>query len=113
VFYRPSFFFDRFEIYEKTRTVERSLRTFGTGRGSGSVRLIGITATIYDADGIEQEFYVETEILIKPLNEADFRVEMAELEEEQLDDIEFCKQEDLEPTACMKWGVTEMMGLSI
>jgi hypothetical protein len=31
VFCRPSFFFDRFEIYEKTRTMERSLRAVGTG----------------------------------------------------------------------------------
>ena len=43
MFCRPSFFFDRFEIYEKTRAVERSLRTVGTGCGNGIVRLIART----------------------------------------------------------------------
>jgi hypothetical protein len=74
---------------------------------------IQVSVSIFDADGAEQEFQAETSIWIDPLNEADFRVELPELEREQLESIEFCDHEDTEPKACMTWGITEIMGLTI
>jgi hypothetical protein len=74
---------------------------------------IKILVSIYDAEGIEQEFSAETPIWIDPLDEAEFRVELPGVEREQLEDIEFCDQDAVSPTACMKWGVTDMMGLAL
>jgi hypothetical protein len=74
---------------------------------------IRVSVSIYDADGTEQESQVETSIWIDPLNEAEFRVELPEFEREQLENIDFCDHEDLEPQACMIWAVTDIMGLKI
>ena len=74
---------------------------------------IRVTVSIFDTDGNEEEFFAETSIWIDPLNEADFRAELLDVETEQLIDIEFCDYEDLEPTACMSWAVTGIMGLRI
>ncbi len=74
---------------------------------------IRISVSIYDADGTEQEFDAETPIWIDPLDEAEFRVELPDLKPEQLDNIEFCDHDDLAPTACITWGITDVMGLAI
>jgi hypothetical protein len=74
---------------------------------------VRVTVSIYDTDGTEEEFFAETSIWIDPLNKADFTAELLEVEPEQLVDIEFCDHENLEPTACMTWGITDIMGLSI
>ncbi|MGO4917526.1 hypothetical protein [Pseudogemmobacter sp. W21_MBD1_M6] len=74
---------------------------------------IRISVSIFDVGGTEREFFAETPIWIDPLSEAEFQVQLPELEREQLDDIEFCDHEDEARTACMTWGVTEVMGLTI
>lgn len=74
---------------------------------------IQVSVSIFDAEGTEQEFQAETSIWIDPLNEADFMVELPELEREQLEDIEFCDHADVEPKSCMTWGVTDIRGLTI
>ncbi|WP_039019409.1 hypothetical protein [Halocynthiibacter namhaensis] len=72
-----------------------------------------LSVSIYDAEGDEQEVFVDTPIWIEPLGEADFMVELPEVERDQIDDITFCKHEDTDPKACLTWGVVEIMGLSI
>lgn len=74
---------------------------------------IRIAVSIYDADGIEEKFFAETSVWIDPLNEADFIAELLEVEPEQLIDIGFCDHEDSDPTACLIWAVTDIMGLRI
>jgi len=74
---------------------------------------IKVSVSIFDADGTEQEFQAETSIWIDPLSEADFRVELPELEWEQIENIKFCDHEDTEPKACMTWGTPEIKGLII
>lgn len=74
---------------------------------------IQVSVSIFDANGTKQEVQAETSIWIDPLNEADFRVELPDLEREQLENVEFCDHEDLEPKACMAWTITDIMGLTI
>lgn len=74
---------------------------------------IKVSVSIFDADGTEQEFQAETSIWIDPLSEANFRVELAELEWEQIKNIKFCNHEDAEPKACMTWDTPEIKGLTI
>lgn len=74
---------------------------------------IQIAVTIFGADGTKQEVFGETPIWIDPLGEAEFRVELPDLEREQLDAIESCDNDDKAPKACIAWGVTEVMGLAI
>ncbi len=74
---------------------------------------IRIAVTIFDADGAKQEVFAETPIWIDPLDEAEFWVELPDLEREQLDNIAFCDIDDETPKACFGWGVTEVMGLAI
>ncbi|MFX0544770.1 hypothetical protein ACEWPL_004415 [Roseovarius sp. S1116L3] len=74
---------------------------------------IRVSVGLYDADGNKNEFLADTPIWIDPLDEAEFRVELGELKPEQIENIEFCELDDLAPTACMTWGVTDVMGLSI
>ena len=74
---------------------------------------IQISVTIYDADGTKQEVFAETPIWIAPLGEAEFRVELPELEGKQFDDIKFCDHDNTAPKTCIGWGVTDVMGLAI
>lgn len=74
---------------------------------------IRISVSIYDADGAEKVHFAETPIWIDPLDEAQFKVELPDIGSEQLEDIEFCEHGDLTATACMTWGVMEVMGLTI
>jgi len=74
---------------------------------------IQIGVSIYDKDGKEQEVFAETPIWIDPMGEAKFQVELPDLKPEQLDAIEFCELDDQAPKACMAWGVSDMMGLTI
>jgi len=74
---------------------------------------IRISVSIFDVGGNEQEFFAETPIWIDPLGEAEFRVQLPDLEREQLDDIEPCDLDDEAPKACLVWGVTDVMGLSL
>ncbi|WP_170381904.1 hypothetical protein [Ruegeria atlantica] len=74
---------------------------------------IQISVSIYDKEGKEQEVSAETAIWIDPLNEADFRVELPDLESEQLENLGFCEHEDTKPAECMAWGVTDVMGLAL
>lgn len=74
---------------------------------------VRLSVSIFDEDGSEQEFTAETSIWIDPLGEAEFKVEIPELQSEQLEDKDFCDHDDPEPTGCMAWGVTDVMGLSI
>jgi len=74
---------------------------------------IEISVSVFDDEGKEQEFTAATSIWIDPLNEAEFRVELPDLESKQLKDLEFCEHDDATPTACMAWGVTNAMGLSL
>lgn len=74
---------------------------------------IRIAVTIFDAEGTKQEVFAETPIWIDPLGEAEFRVELPDLEREQFDHIAFCDEDDEAPKACMQWGVPGVMGLAI
>ena len=74
---------------------------------------IEISVSIFDADGTEQKIQAVTSIWIDPLNEADFMVELPDLEWDKFDNIEFCDHENLVQKACMTWGITNLMGLAI
>ena len=74
---------------------------------------IKVSVGIFDAAGDEQEFHGETSIWIDPLDQAEFKVALPEVEREQFDDLEFCELETPSPKNCMSWGITEMMGLSL
>lgn len=74
---------------------------------------IEIAVMVFDADGTKQEVSVEAPIWIDPLGEAEFRIELPDLERVQFDDIEFCDLEDETPTACMARAVTDVKGLAI
>lgn len=74
---------------------------------------IQIGVSIYDKDGKEQEVFAETPIWIDPMGEAKFQVEFPDLKPEQLEAIEFCDLDDQSPKACMAWGVSDLMGLTI
>ena len=45
---------------------------------------VRISVIIFDADGTKQEVFAETPIWIDPMGEAEFRVELPDLEREQL-----------------------------
>lgn len=74
---------------------------------------IQISVMIFDADGTKQEHFASTPLWVDPLGEAEFRVELPDLESEQIDGIEYCENDDETPKACITWGVTEVMGLAI
>lgn len=74
---------------------------------------IEISVRIFDTEGTEQEYLARTTIWIDPLDEAEFRVDLPDLESEQVEGIEFCEHDDLKPKACMTWGVVRVMGLTI
>ncbi|WP_255431799.1 hypothetical protein [Ruegeria sp. THAF57] len=62
---------------------------------------------------MEKEHSAETSIWIDPLGEAEFEVELPDLEPVQFESIEFCEHDDSDPSECMAWGVVDVMGLSI
>ncbi|MEO9649693.1 MAG: hypothetical protein ABJ360_16185 [Roseobacter sp.] len=74
---------------------------------------VRVSVSIFDSDGTEQEVFGETPIWIDPLGEAEFLVELPDLEPQQFENIEFCDYEVEEPKSCMGWGVTNVMGVSI
>lgn len=74
---------------------------------------VKIAIGIYDADGDEKEFFVETPIWIDPLGETEFLVETPDIERKQIESIDFCDHDDPAPTSCLTWGITEMKGLGI
>ncbi|MCL6285994.1 hypothetical protein M3P21_20985 [Ruegeria sp. 2012CJ41-6] len=74
---------------------------------------IQVSVNIFDKDGEETEFLADTPIWIDPLDEAEFRVELPDLESKQLEGLEFCEHEDASPTDCMAWNVSGVMGLAI
>ncbi len=60
-----------------------------------------LAVSICDADGTEKEFSADTPIWIAPLDEAEFSLELPDLDREQLDNIKFCDHDNLAPTSCM------------
>ncbi len=74
---------------------------------------VEVAVSVFDEDGVEQEFTAETSIWIDPLSEAEFRVELRDFDAALLDELEFCERDAGAPTSCMTWGVVGMMGLSI
>lgn len=73
-----------------------------------------VTVRIYDEDGNEEEFVADTSIWINPKADAEFTVELPDVGPERfVDDIEWCDLNDGAPKACMSWGITDVMGLSI
>jgi hypothetical protein len=74
---------------------------------------VRVSVSIFDVDGTEQEVFAETPICIDPLDEAEFSVELPELEPQQFENLEFCDHESEEPKSCMGWGVINIMGVSI
>jgi hypothetical protein len=74
---------------------------------------VRISVSIFDDKGVEKEYFAETSIWIDPLGESEFEIQLPDLEPEQFESIEFCERESSAPSACMAWGVTDVMGLSI
>lgn len=74
---------------------------------------IRISVSIFDTEGAEQEYFAEMPIWIDPMDETAFTVELPDLKREQLEDIEFCENDELNPKACVGWGVIDVMGLTI
>ncbi|WP_247742470.1 MULTISPECIES: hypothetical protein [unclassified Ruegeria] len=74
---------------------------------------VQISVSIFDGEGVEKEHSAETSIWIDPLGEAEFEVELPDLEPAQFESIEFCERDNSEPSECMAWGVIDVMGLSI
>ncbi len=74
---------------------------------------IRISVSIFDKEGTEKAVFAETPIWTAPLGEAEFKVELPDLEIEQMENIEFCEHDDTTPKACMTWGVAGMKGLAI
>ena len=74
---------------------------------------IKISVSFFDEDGTEKKYSAETPIWIDPLDEAEFEVDLPEVERKQLENLEFCEHDDPTPTACVTWGVMNVMGLAI
>ncbi len=74
---------------------------------------IRIAVAVFDLEGNKQEVFAETPVWIDPMGEAEFRVELQDLDREQLDDLAFCDLDVEAPKACMGWGITDVMGLAI
>ncbi|EET49649.1 hypothetical protein [Thalassobium sp. R2A62] len=74
---------------------------------------IRLSVGIFDTEGNEQTFSVETPIWIEPLAQTEFKVELPDVNAEQFDNLEFCELEDVARKSCMSWGITEIMGLSL
>jgi hypothetical protein len=74
---------------------------------------VKIVVNIFDEDGKEKEYFAETPIWIDPLDEAEFNVDLPDVEQEQFDSTEFCDYDDPAPKACFAWGVMETMGVTI
>ncbi|WP_342070559.1 hypothetical protein [Yoonia algicola] len=74
---------------------------------------IQITVKIFDEEGNEEEFVADTSIWIDPMADAEFTVQLPDLEREQFDNIDWCDLDSEAPKACMSWGITDLMGLSI
>jgi hypothetical protein len=69
--------------------------------------------TIFDEDGKEEEAFAETPIWIDPMGEAEFIVEIPDIEADQLKNIVFCEVDAASPKSCLAWGVVDLMGLSV
>ncbi len=74
---------------------------------------VNITVYVFDAEGNEQEFEADTAIWIDPLGEAEFIVNLPDLESEQIGDLRLCDHESVELISCMTWGIYGVEGLSI
>ncbi len=74
---------------------------------------VRVAVSIFDADGKKNEVFAEIPTWIDPMGEAKFWVELPDVEREQFNGIEFCNDDDKAPKACMAWGVTDLMGLTI
>jgi hypothetical protein len=73
---------------------------------------VRISVIVFDGDGAKQEVFAETPIWIDPLGEAEFEVELPDLQPEKLIN-EFCDHDDEAPKSCMTWGIVEVMGLAV
>lgn len=74
---------------------------------------IRVAVWVYDEEGNETEWTAETPIWIEPLGDADFTVELNEVDRDTFDDLSFCELEALSPSNCMAWTVVEVKGLAI
>lgn len=74
---------------------------------------VRVVVIVFDKAGKKTEVSGETPIWIDPMGEAEFRVELPELEPKQLDGFEFCEDDVAEPKACMGWTISEVKGLEL
>ncbi len=74
---------------------------------------VQIVVIVFDGEGKEKETFAETPIWIDPMGEAEFRVELPDLDAKHLASIEFCDDGDEKPKSCMTWAVAEVKGLVI
>jgi len=74
---------------------------------------VRLSVSVFNEEGIEQEVFAETPIWIDPLDDAEFLVELPDLEPQQFTDKEFCDYEVEQPKDCIAWGVVGVMGVSI
>lgn len=98
------------------RTDDASVKWVGTLENRTPDRVttwIEIAVKIFDSEGNEDEYTGQTQIWIDPQNEAEFLVEMPDLNPKALDELEFCDDETTSPKACMAWGIVGLMGLTI
>lgn len=74
---------------------------------------IKISVSIFDEEGKENEHFTDTQIWIDPLGEVEFSVDLPDVEHGDFENFEFCDRDDPEPKACVTWGVTEVMGVTV
>jgi len=74
---------------------------------------IRIVVIVFDDEGKEKQVFAETPIWIDPLGDAEFRVDLPDLQPKQFDALQFCDHDDEKPKACMAWDVADVMGLAI
>lgn len=74
---------------------------------------VKISVSIFDEEGKENEHFTETSIWIDPLGKTEFRVNLPDVEAEQIEVFKFCDLDDAEPKACFTWGVADVMGLTV
>lgn len=74
---------------------------------------VTISVSIFNEEGKEKEYSAETPVWIDPLGKAEFSVDLPDVKHEQFESFEFCDYDDPAPKACVTWGISEIMGVTI
>lgn len=74
---------------------------------------VKIAVRIFDKEGGEKEYFAEIPVWIDPLSEAEFSVDLPDVDVEKVEGSYFCDHDDPDPKACFAWGVVGVKGVKI